>query len=142
MYVPGGIVAGAATGVLTRPTQRLFKLDRFEIDPIFTGSGPVDVRSTFGKQITPDVLVTYSQSFDSTKEPIFRVDWWISESIVLQGRRDENGIGALQVAGVFQQLGLLALAIVLMMALVAVAGEDARLCQVIEPVDRGHGALP
>ena len=88
----GGIVAGAATGFVTKPTQRLFKLDRFEIDPIFTGSGPVDVRSTFGKQITPDVLVTYSQSFDSTKEPIFRVDWWISESIVLQGRRDENGI--------------------------------------------------
>lgn len=88
----GGIVAGAATGVLTRPTQRLFKLDRFEIDPIFTGSGPVDVRSTVGKQITPNLLVTYSQSFDSSKEPIFQLEWWISDTMVLQGRRDENGI--------------------------------------------------
>jgi len=88
----GGIVAGAATGVLTRPTQRLFKLDRFEIDPVFTGSGPVDVRSTVGKQITPNLLVTYSQSFDSSREPIFQLEWWISDSIVLQGRRDENGI--------------------------------------------------
>jgi translocation and assembly module TamB len=88
----GGIVAGAATGVLTRPTQRLFKLDRFEIDPIFTGSGPVDVRSTVGKQITPNLLVTYSQSFDSSKEPIFQLEWWISDTVVLQGRRDENGI--------------------------------------------------
>ncbi len=88
----GGLVAGAATGVLTRPTQRLFKLDRFEIDPIFTGSGPVDVRSTVGKQITPNLLVTYSQSFDSSKEPIFQLEWWISDTIVLQGRRDENGI--------------------------------------------------
>lgn len=87
----GGIVAGAATGVLTRPTQRLFKLDRFEIDPIFTGSGPVDVRSTVGKQITPNLLVTYSQSFDSSKEPIFQLEWWISDTMVLQGRRDENG---------------------------------------------------
>lgn len=87
----GGIVAGAATGVLTRPTQRLFKLDRFEIDPIFTGSGPVDVRSTVGKQITPNLLVTYSQSFDSSKEPIFQLEWWLSETMVLQGRRDENG---------------------------------------------------
>ena len=88
----GGIVAGAATGLVTRPTQRLFKLDRFEIDPVFTGSGPVDVRSTVGKQITPNLLVTYSQSFDSSKEPIFQVEWWISDTIVLQGRRDENGI--------------------------------------------------
>jgi autotransporter translocation and assembly factor TamB len=88
----GGIVAGAATGLVTRPTQRLFKLDRFEIDPVFTGSGPVDVRSTVGKQITPNLLVTYSQSFDSSREPIFQLEWWISDSIVLQGRRDENGI--------------------------------------------------
>ena len=87
----GGIVAGAATGVLTRPTQRLFKLDRFEIDPIFTGSGPVDVRSTVGKQITPNLLVSYSQSFDSSKEPIFQLEWWISDTMVLEGRRDENG---------------------------------------------------
>jgi autotransporter translocation and assembly factor TamB len=87
----GGIVGGAATGVLTRPTQRLFKLDRFEIDPVFTGSGPVDVRSTVGKQITPNLLVTYSQSFDTSKEPIFQLEWWLSESVVLQGRRDENG---------------------------------------------------
>jgi autotransporter translocation and assembly factor TamB len=87
----GGIVAGAATGVFTRPTQRLFKLDRFEIDPVFTGSGPVDVRSTVGKQITPNLLVTYSQSFDSSKEPIFQVEWWISDTMVLQGRRERTG---------------------------------------------------
>jgi len=87
----GGIVAGAATGVLTRPTQRLFKLDRFQIDPIFTGSGPVDVRSTVGKQITPNLLVTYSQSFDASKQPILQLEWWISDTMVLQGRRDEDG---------------------------------------------------
>jgi autotransporter translocation and assembly factor TamB len=87
----GGIVGSAATGVLTRPTQRLFKLDRFEIDPVFNGSGPVDVRSTVGKQITPNLLVTYSQSFDTSKEPIVRLEWWLSDSIVMQARRDENG---------------------------------------------------
>lgn len=93
----GGLVGGAATGLVTRPTQRLFKLDRFEIDPIFTGSGPVDVRSTVGKQITPNLLVTYSQSFDSSKEPIFQLEWWLSDSVVLQGRRDENGIYTIDV---------------------------------------------
>jgi translocation and assembly module TamB len=93
----GGIVGSAATGVLTRPTQRLFKLDRFEIDPVFTGSGPVDVRSTVGKQITPNLLVTYSQSFDTSKEPIFQLEWWLSDSVVMQARRDENGTYLLDV---------------------------------------------
>ena len=88
----GNIAGSAATSLVTRPTQRLFKLDRFEIDPVFSSSGPVDVRSTVGKQITPNLLVTYSQSFDTSKEPIFRLEWWLSDTIVLQGRRDENGI--------------------------------------------------
>lgn len=90
----GGIVAGAVTSPLTRRTQRFFKLDRFEIDPVFSGtqSQTVDVRSTVGKQITPNLLVTYSQSFDTAKEPIFKLEWRISDTIVLQGRRDENGI--------------------------------------------------
>ncbi len=50
------------------------------------------MRSTVGKQITPNLLVTYSQSFDSSKQPIVQVEWWISDTVVLQGRRDENGI--------------------------------------------------
>ncbi|HYR46861.1 MAG TPA: translocation/assembly module TamB domain-containing protein, partial [Thermoanaerobaculia bacterium] len=90
----GGIVAGAVTSPLTRRTQRFFKLDRFEIDPVFSGTQgqTVDVRSTVGKQITPNLLVTYSQSFDTAKEPLFKLEWRISDTIVLQGRRDENGI--------------------------------------------------
>ena len=36
--------------------------------------------------------MTYSQSFDTAKEPLFRLEWRISDTIVLQGRRDENGI--------------------------------------------------
>ncbi|HKF43693.1 MAG TPA: translocation/assembly module TamB domain-containing protein [Thermoanaerobaculia bacterium] len=88
----GNIAGSAATSFVTRPTQRLFKLDRFQIDPVFSASGPVDVRSTVGKQITPNLLVTYSQSFDTSKEPIVRLEWWLSDTVVLQGRRDENGI--------------------------------------------------
>jgi autotransporter translocation and assembly factor TamB len=57
----------------------------------------VDVRSTVGKQITPNLLVTYSQSFDTSKEPIFQMEWWLSDSVVLQGRRDENGTYLLDV---------------------------------------------
>ena len=88
----GNIAGSAATSFVTRPTQKLFKLDRFQSDPVLSSSGPVDVRSTVGKQITPNLLVTYSQSFETSKEPIFRLEWWLSDTIVLQGRRDENGI--------------------------------------------------
>jgi autotransporter translocation and assembly factor TamB len=86
------IVAGAAIGGITRRGQRLFRLDRFEIDPVFTGS-QVDVRSTVGKQITPDIFITYSQSLnDPSQEPIFQGEWRITDTVVLRARRDENGV--------------------------------------------------
>jgi hypothetical protein len=88
--VGAGIAAGAVTSGLTRGTQRLLKLERFEIDPVFSG-GQVDVRSTIGKQIGPNVLVTYSQSFETTRLPIVQIEWRISDTIILRAQRDENG---------------------------------------------------
>ena len=87
-----GIVAGAVTGGLARGTQRLFRLDRFQIDPVFTGSQLTDIRSTVGKQITPDLSVTYSQSLNSDKEPVVQMEWRVSNSLTLQALRDENGV--------------------------------------------------
>lgn len=87
-----GLAAGAATGVFTRPTQKLFKLDRFQIDPVFAGGQLADIRSTVGKQITPNLLVTYSQSFDTSKLPVVQVEWRLSDTVVVRGQRDENGI--------------------------------------------------
>lgn len=88
----GGLVAGAVTGGLTRQTQRFFKLDRFEIDPVFSGSQLLDVRTTVGKQLTPNWSVSYSQSFDANKEPIVQTEYRISQTFVIRGRRDENGV--------------------------------------------------
>jgi hypothetical protein len=93
----GGIVAGAVAGGLTRPTQRLFRLDRFQIDPVFSGSQLTDIRSTVGKQITPEVLVTYSQSLNSDKESVVQLEWRLGQSITLQALRDENGIYSINV---------------------------------------------
>jgi translocation and assembly module TamB len=90
--VGAGIAAGAVTGGFTRGTQRVLRLERFEIDPIFSGGQLTDVRSTIGKQITPDILVTYSQSFETTKVPIVQVEWRISDSVILLAQKDENGI--------------------------------------------------
>ncbi|HYB53828.1 MAG TPA: translocation/assembly module TamB domain-containing protein, partial [Thermoanaerobaculia bacterium] len=90
--VGAGLAAGAVTGGITRGTQRVLRLERFEIDPIFSGGQLTDVRSTIGKQITPDILFTYSQSFETTKVPIVQVEWRISDSVILLAQKDENGI--------------------------------------------------
>ena len=87
----GAGIAGRRHGRITRGTQRVLKLERFEIDPIFTGGQLTDVRSTIGKQITPDILFTYSQSFETTKLPIVQVEWRISNTVILRAQRDENG---------------------------------------------------
>lgn len=86
------LAAGAAASSLTRPTQRLFKLDRFEIDPVFTGGQLSDVRSTVGKQIGPNLLVTTSQSFDTSKAPMFQIEWRVSNNVIVRALRDENGV--------------------------------------------------
>ena len=88
----GGAVAGAATAPLRAQTKRLFKLDRFQIEPVFTGSQITTVRSTIGKQITQDLAVTSSIALDSSKEPIVRVEWQATNDIFVQLIRDENGI--------------------------------------------------
>ncbi len=93
----GGVVAGAVTGSLARRTQRLFRLDRFQIDPVFTGSQLTDIRSTVGKQITPELLVTYSQSLNSDKESVVQLEWRVTQTITLQALRDENGIYSINV---------------------------------------------
>jgi translocation and assembly module TamB len=90
--VGAGLAAGAVTGGLTRPTQKVLRLERFEIDPVFTGGQLTDVRSTIGKQITPDILFLYSQSFETSKLPIVSVEGRIPSTIVLRAERDQNGI--------------------------------------------------
>jgi translocation-and-assembly-module (TAM) inner membrane subunit TamB-like protein len=93
----GGIVAGAVAGGLTRGTQRLFRLDRFQIDPVFSGSQLTDIRSTVGKQITPELLVTYSQSLNSDKESVVQLEWRLANSVTVQALRDENGVYSINV---------------------------------------------
>ena len=90
--VGASLAAGAVTGSLTRPTQKIFRLERFEIDPVFSGGQLTDVRSTIGKQITPDILFIYSQTFETSKLPIVQIEWTVSEKVVLRAQRDQNGI--------------------------------------------------
>jgi autotransporter translocation and assembly factor TamB len=91
------LAAGVAAGALTRPTQKFFRLDVFEIDPVFSGGQLSDLRSKVGSQVTPNLLVTTSQSFDTSKAPIFEIEWRVSNTIIVRARRDENGVYLLDV---------------------------------------------
>ncbi|MEP6993114.1 MAG: translocation/assembly module TamB domain-containing protein [Acidobacteriota bacterium] len=88
----GGILSGAVTGGFTRRTQRIFKLDRFQIDPVFEGSTLATFRTTIGKQITQELSVTSSIAVDSSKQPIIRIEWQATDTILVELVRDENGI--------------------------------------------------
>ncbi|HEY7575339.1 MAG TPA: translocation/assembly module TamB domain-containing protein [Thermoanaerobaculia bacterium] len=90
----GGIVGSAATSVFTRPAQKLFKLERFQIEPIFTSSGLAGATTTVGKQISPNWSVVYSQPlFEAgSREPVVEVEGRISQTWILRLRHDENGV--------------------------------------------------
>jgi autotransporter translocation and assembly factor TamB len=87
----GGVISGAVTGGLTRRTQQLFRLDRFQIDPVFEGSNLSTFRTTIGKQITQDLAVTSSIALDSSRQPTLRIEWQATNTILVQLLRDENG---------------------------------------------------
>ena len=87
----GGVISGAVTGGFTRQTQRIFRLDRFQIDPVFEGSTLTTFRTTIGKQITQDLSVTSSISVESSRQPIIRIEWQATDTILVQLVRDENG---------------------------------------------------
>jgi hypothetical protein len=90
----GGLVGSAATSVFTRPAQKLFKLERFQIEPIFTSSGLSGATTTVGKQISPNWSVVYSQPlFEAgSREPVVEVEGRISQTWILRLRHDENGV--------------------------------------------------
>ena len=87
----GGVISGAVTGGITRRTQQLFRLDRFQIDPVFEGSNLSTFRTTIGKQITQDLAVTSSIALDSSRQPTLRIEWQATNTVLVQLLRDENG---------------------------------------------------
>jgi TamB, inner membrane protein subunit of TAM complex len=84
-----GILLGSATESVGR---RLFRLDKFQIDPVFVGSTFAGAQITVGKQITRDLSVTYSRSTEANAEDIFQAEYRLSDAAVLELRRDENGV--------------------------------------------------
>ncbi len=96
-------VAGSLAGLAFRPVtsrvQQLFRLDRFQIDPILQAapgsSGGAVI--TVGKNISKDLSVTYSYSAETNSQSIILVEYQIDANKVLQASKDENNVYAVDI---------------------------------------------
>lgn len=72
--------------------QRFFGINRFQIEPLLTGTGAdPTARITVGQQITKDLSVQYSINVASSEEPIVIVEYKLTDRFYLVGSRDEKG---------------------------------------------------
>lgn len=84
------ILAGQAASLVSTRVGTLFGFDRFRIDPQPSPSGGAlgGVRLTVGKRISRDLFVTYTTNPASSEEYLVRVEWQLSERVLLVLTRD------------------------------------------------------
>ncbi len=67
-------------------------LDVIAVDPLqVNGQGDPTARVTIGKQITPDLFITYSNDLGSTQGSIYQVDYSLDRNLKLTSLRDRDG---------------------------------------------------
>jgi hypothetical protein len=72
--------------------EKLFRLDRFRIDPFLLGSSAeMTARLTLGKKISKDLFIYYSTNLSRQIEEIIRVEWDVSNEFSIVGTRNEIG---------------------------------------------------
>jgi translocation and assembly module TamB len=84
------VLAGQAASLVSTRVGTLFGFDRFRIDPQPSPSGGAigGVRLTVGKRISRDLFVTYTTNPSSSEEYLVRVEWQLSEKVLLVLTRD------------------------------------------------------
>lgn len=88
----GALISGQLTDEAKKQADKLFRLDRFRIDPFVLGSSTdMTARLTVGKKISSDIIVLYSTNLTSQREEIVRLEWEFSESFSLVAMRDDRG---------------------------------------------------
>jgi translocation and assembly module TamB len=94
------ILAGQAASLVSKRVGTLFGFDRFRIDPQSNATGGAigGVRLTVGKRISRDLFVTYTTNPASSEEYLVRVEWQLSDKVLLvltrDGKEDEFAVDA------------------------------------------------
>ncbi|MCS6884102.1 MAG: translocation/assembly module TamB domain-containing protein [Acidobacteriota bacterium] len=87
-----GILFGTLSSKVEQQTDRLFGLNRFQIDPLLTGRGSnPTARITLGRRISRNLSVTYSTDLSTGREQIFLIEYQLKNNLSLVGVRSEDG---------------------------------------------------
>jgi hypothetical protein len=93
-------VGAQATQFLTRQylnqvergAQRVFGVDRFRVEPsVISGSGDPAARVSLGKQVTPDLWVSWTTVLGTTEEQLVTVEYQLTRGIRVTATREEDG---------------------------------------------------
>ena len=97
---------GTATSLLTdtlinapvqRATDRLFGLNRFEIDPLIVGRGGASptARLTVGRQINRNLSVTYSTNVTSDQNQVVALEYRVSDRLSFVAQYQQGSVSGL-----------------------------------------------
>ncbi|HEX8653219.1 MAG TPA: translocation/assembly module TamB domain-containing protein [Pyrinomonadaceae bacterium] len=94
---------GTATSLLTdtlinapvrRATDKLFGLNRFEIDPLIAGRGGASptARLTVGRQINKDLSITYSTNLTSDQNQVLALEYRVSNRLSFVAQYEQGSV--------------------------------------------------
>jgi translocation and assembly module TamB len=98
---------GTATSLLTdtlinaparRATDKLFGLNRFEIDPLITGRGGSSptARLTVGRQINRNLSITYSTNLTSDQNQVLALEYRVSNRLSFVAQYQQGSVSGFQ----------------------------------------------
>ncbi|MBC7909111.1 MAG: translocation/assembly module TamB domain-containing protein, partial [Pyrinomonadaceae bacterium] len=81
-----------------RATDKLFGLNRFEIDPLITGRGGASptARLTIGRQINKNLSITYSTNVTADQNQVLAVEYRVSNRLSFVAQYEQGSVNGLQ----------------------------------------------
>lgn len=79
---------------LSRATDKLFGLNKFEIDPILSGTRNLNptARLTVGRQINRNLLVTYSTNLSSERSQVLALEYRVSNKLSFVAQYEQDAV--------------------------------------------------
>ena len=77
-----------------RATDKLFGLNRFELEPLIAGRGGASptARLTVGRQINRDLSVTYSTNLTSDQNQVLAVEYRVSNRLSFVAQYEQGSV--------------------------------------------------
>jgi translocation and assembly module TamB len=81
-----------------RATDKLFGLNRFEIDPLITGRGGASptARLTVGRQINKNLSITYSTNVTADQNQVLAVEYRVSNRLSFVAQYEQGSVNGFQ----------------------------------------------